>query len=292
MAELYWPFDSSLITEGFGRAAWRISKTNPTGLHDGIDFGVPQGTELRATVAGKVRNNDAGQTDGAGVDITTDDGWMVRHWHVSEFIVPNGSRVEAGQVIARSGGAKGTWGAGFSTGAHLHWGTRVGSNWVDPQTLNPKQFGQSTKEEESDVKQISFNGRRYLIGPGTLIAFPSGDGLDELYGSCIELGTDYGPGHAMNRVCRMNGIPDEVWHKVGGSPNTSEGSMAWIAGVGYYTVTQLPPSISGFANLQINTDAIAQAIADKINSGIQPKPDITTKAEILSAIEANYPEGA
>lgn len=135
MAQLFWPFDPSRITEGYGWAAWR------NGIHDGIDFGVGQGTELRATASGVVRNNDAGSVDGAGVDITTDDGWKVRHWHVSEFLVPNGSRVNAGDVIARTGGAKGTWGAGFSTGPHLHWGVKTGAGWVDPASLGPVPFG-------------------------------------------------------------------------------------------------------------------------------------------------------
>lgn len=134
MAEIYWPFSQSLITEGFGWADWR------QGVHDGIDFGVRQGTELRATASGVIRNNDAGARDGAGVDITTPDGWTVRHWHVSKFLLPNGSTVNAGDVIALSGGAKGTWGAGFSTGAHLHWGVKTGARYVDPAGLNPGNF--------------------------------------------------------------------------------------------------------------------------------------------------------
>lgn len=137
MAQLYWPFDPSVISEGYGWADWRQN------VHDGIDFAVAQGTELRATASGVVRNNDAGWTDGAGVDITTDDGWKVRHWHVSEFLVPNGSYVNAGDVIARTGGAKGTWGAGFSTGSHLHWGVKTGAGWVDPSSLGPLMFGGS-----------------------------------------------------------------------------------------------------------------------------------------------------
>lgn len=136
MAQLYWPFDPSLINYGYGNAP------GYGGFHNGIDFPVPQGTELRATASGIVRNNDAGQTDGAGVDITTPDGWKVRMWHVSAFLVPNGSQVEAGQVIALSGGARGTWGAGNATGAHLHWGVMVGGKWVNPASLNPQRFDQ------------------------------------------------------------------------------------------------------------------------------------------------------
>ena len=135
MAQIYWPVNPSRITEGYGWADWR------QGIHDGIDFGIAQGTPLRATASGTIRNNDAGQKDGAGVDITTPDGWKVRHWHVSKFLLPNGFKVEAGDVIALTGGAPGTWGAGFSTGAHLHWGTQVAGKWVDPATLNPLPFG-------------------------------------------------------------------------------------------------------------------------------------------------------
>lgn len=135
MAQLYWPYDPTVINEGFGWSDWR------QGIHDGVDIGVGQGTPLRATVSGTVRNVDAGAKDGAGIDIITPDGWKVRHWHVSRFDVPNGSWVEAGQHIGLTGGAPGTWGAGFSTGAHLHWGTQVGGQWVDPLSLNPIHFG-------------------------------------------------------------------------------------------------------------------------------------------------------
>lgn len=136
MAQLYWPFDPSLINYGFGYPP------GYGGFHNGIDFPVAQGTELRATASGIVRNNNAGQVDGAGVDITTDDGWLVRMWHVSKFLVPNGSRVNAGDVVALSGGARGSWGAGNSTGPHLHWGVAIGRrgndyNWIDPQKVSP-----------------------------------------------------------------------------------------------------------------------------------------------------------
>ena len=136
MAQLYWPFDPSIINYGFGYPP------GYGGFHNGIDFPVSQGTELRATVSGTIRNVDAGQVDGAGVDIMTPDGWKVRSWHVSQFLKPHGSWVEAGEVFALSGGARGTWGAGNSTGAHLHWGVATDGRdgWVDPAGLNPMPF--------------------------------------------------------------------------------------------------------------------------------------------------------
>lgn len=126
MANLIYPFDPSLINYGFGNAP------GYGGFHNGVDFAVGQGTPLIATAAGVIRNNDAGAVDGAGVDITTDDGWKVRMWHVSKFLVPNGSRVNAGDTVALSGGARGTWGAGNATGPHLHWGLMINGSWVNP----------------------------------------------------------------------------------------------------------------------------------------------------------------
>jgi hypothetical protein len=48
-----------------------------------------------------------------------------------------------------------------------------------------------------------------------------------------------------------------------------------------------PPKMQ-MPDIQINVDAIAQAIADKIDCG--GGVDVTTKDEILEAIQANYPE--
>ena len=134
MAEIFWPYDPSIINYGFGYPP------GYGGFHNGIDFPVKQGTPIKATVSGVVRNNDAGAKDGAGVDITAPDGWMTRHWHVSKFLVPNGTRVNAGDVVALSGGARGTWGAGNSTGAHLHWGLMINRQWVNPASYSPQFF--------------------------------------------------------------------------------------------------------------------------------------------------------
>ena len=159
MSQIFWPFSQSSITEGFGWSEWR------GGMHYGIDFSAPQGSDLKATAAGTIRNVDAGTKEGAGVDIITDDGWRVQHWHVSKFVLDNGTRVEPGQVIAKSGGALGTWGAGFSTGPHLHWGVNIKGSWVDPVSLNPKSFN-SVPDKKED-KMLSFiatdpNGAWYV----------------------------------------------------------------------------------------------------------------------------------
>lgn len=153
MPTVYWPFDPSRISYGYGNAP------GYGGWHNGIDFSAAQGTPLRATVSGTIRNNDAGAVDGAGVDISTPDGYMARMWHVSKFLVPNGSQVNAGDVVALSGGARGSWGAGNSTGAHLHWGIAQGRkgnnwNWVNPASLNPVPFDQPKPTPTRKKKQV------------------------------------------------------------------------------------------------------------------------------------------
>lgn len=227
MAQIYWPFDPSRITEGYGWAAWR------NGVHDGIDFGIGQGTELRATASGVVRNNDAGSADGAGVDITTDDGWKVRHWHVSEFLVPNGSYVNAGDVIARTGGGKGTWGAGFSTGPHLHWGVKTGAGWVDPASLSPIFFGESAPSAQpasGSVAELAAAVLRGDFGNGPSRQAALGARFDEVQAEVNRLLNGGAPAPAPVPVANDVVQPgDGYWHIAarnwGGDNATIEANM-------------------------------------------------------------------
>ena len=253
MAELFWPFDPSIINYGFGYPP------GYGGFHNGIDFPVPQGTPLRATVSGRIRNNDAGQADGAGVDISTPDGWMVRMWHVSQFLVPNGSQVSAGDVVALSGGQRGTWGAGNATGPHLHWGTMVSGNWVDPAGLNPKLFTDKPVDEIEDemivIARTDNNGACYVYNLGT--------GKYQAITSMDMLGL-------FQQVMKM-------WHFLDD------------ADFAYYRENFGATFANVNTDLSINVDGIAQAIVDKIGS-TNVVPYVTTKADIIESITANYPE--
>lgn len=311
--ELYWPFDVSRVTEwpgGFSDIRY--------GVHMGTDFGVPQGTELRATVTGTVSAIYIDNGGGNGVDIRTDDGYVIRSWHLSEFRCERGQRLNAGDVFGLSGGAKGTWGAGNSTGPHLHWEIRNNSNftqvgWFDPRPFNPLTFGQTPTKEDEDMKQISFNGRRYLISMGAIQSIPVGEDVGDIYGQPIELGTNFERGDAMNRICRAHGIPDWAWQQVGNGSDIAGNDHSWSAATGFYVTTAGPSNHpanvdmdaikqaikDAIGTVNVNVDAIADAIASKLDltcdcgCGVpvpEPVPDTTTKAEILSAIETNYPE--
>lgn len=163
-----------------------------------------------------------------------------------------------------------------------------------------------------DMRQISFNGRRYLAGLGAISSIPVGeDAGDRIAGAALDLGTDFARPDAMNKVCRALGIPDWAWVQVGNGSDVAGSDHSWNAATGFYVTTVGPTTTAvdieaiktavkeTIAGVDLNIDAIAQAIADNIKvscncgCGIAPPVpgiDETTKAEILSAIEANYPE--
>ena len=135
---IYWPFPTSTVTEWPG--------TRPAGwaYHVGTDFGVAQGTPLRATISGTVYLT---WNDGFGayvLDIVRPDGFVVRNGHLSRMDVAHGSWVNAGDHIGLTGGAAGTPGAGLSTGAHLHWELRWNRNWSGPGWVDPRDLTIST----------------------------------------------------------------------------------------------------------------------------------------------------
>jgi hypothetical protein len=109
--------------------------------HNGIDFGVPQGTILNAPLSGKIVKRSV-QKNGAGLYVT------LRHWvgegvfidilfmhlHSVESYINVGYDIIQGQKIGTTGGATGDKNAGHSTGPHLHLEIRnYGSVPVDPK---------------------------------------------------------------------------------------------------------------------------------------------------------------
>ena len=125
------------ITSGYGsRAApTKGASTN----HMGVDVGLPQGTPIYAPEAGIVQLSktvggygkrvelNLGTLEGSTQELVT------TYSHLSRLAVEAGQRVEKGQLLGFSGGARGTPGAGTSTGAHLHFETLINGEKVDPR---------------------------------------------------------------------------------------------------------------------------------------------------------------
>jgi murein DD-endopeptidase MepM/ murein hydrolase activator NlpD len=105
-------------------------------LHDGTDFGVGCGTLVRAAASGTVIQ--AANVGGYGNQLVIDHGAMrgagvaTSYNHLMGFSVGAGTHVSRGQVIGRSGGAPGMYGAGYSTGCHLHFMVYVNGGTTDP----------------------------------------------------------------------------------------------------------------------------------------------------------------
>ncbi len=100
-----------------------------TGSHNGIDFGVVVGTEVKSTMAGEVVYagwNDQGY---GNLVIVENGGYRTYYAHLSSIPVQVGDQVLAGNTIGLSGNT------GNSTGPHLHYEIRYNMQCIDPTDL-------------------------------------------------------------------------------------------------------------------------------------------------------------
>ena len=130
---LAWPVSAG-VTSAYGMRVHPV--TGVYKLHDGTDFGVGCGTPVRAAASGTVIQ--AANVAGYGNQLVIDHGAMrgagvaTSYNHLMSFRAGYGSRVSRGQVIGYSGGGEGMYGAGYSTGCHLHFMVYVNGGTTDP----------------------------------------------------------------------------------------------------------------------------------------------------------------
>jgi murein DD-endopeptidase MepM/ murein hydrolase activator NlpD len=123
---------TNLLLPVNGPQTGRFGEDRGTHRHQGRDYGVPVGTPVKAPAAGVVTHVGPKGAYGNVIYINFGGGVEGRYAHLSRFDVKPGERVEAGDVIGLSGGAKGAPGSGRSTGAHLHEEIRINGKAVDP----------------------------------------------------------------------------------------------------------------------------------------------------------------
>ena len=97
-------------------------------LHKGIDIAYSRGTKVVSTADGKVIEK-AFDAEGYGnyIVIKHKYGFYTRYAHMDKVYVKEGQNVQQGEVIGTLGST------GLSTGPHLHYEVRIGSQVVDPQ---------------------------------------------------------------------------------------------------------------------------------------------------------------
>lgn len=124
---LSYPVSNQVLTQGYGLTAFAKGgaygydthgKPKP---HNGIDFGIPTGTPVKAALSGTVRgwgNTDAVKgcySFGKWILIDHPNGLSTAYLHLSNISVSKGQEVSTGDLIGNSGNT------GYSTGPHLHF---------------------------------------------------------------------------------------------------------------------------------------------------------------------------
>lgn len=158
------PFKENwILTQGFGENPSSYAKFGMKG-HNGLDYGLPTGTNVLAPHAGKVvevSNDPTGY--GVYVKIESDKEGSVLA-HLKDTLVPVGATVTEGQLIAHSNNT------GNSTGPHLHWGyykfPRNRSNgyagFIDQAPLLPPRDETSSSDIDVVRKERDANWALYI----------------------------------------------------------------------------------------------------------------------------------
>lgn len=142
------------VTSPFGPrpgASAGISKN-----HTGIDYGVAVGTNIVAAADGVVTETGLHRQYGQYI-IIKHGSKSTLYAHLSKIMARSGQSVVAGQVIALSGGKKGAFGAGTSTGPHLHFEVRSNGGVGAQGRVNPKGLFGKTFNFIKNVVTKAFN---------------------------------------------------------------------------------------------------------------------------------------
>jgi Peptidase family M23 len=130
-----------------------------SGFHPGIDFGLPEGTEVVSVGDGLVFHAELEDAGGNHLAIRLDNppdpsapkaGYM----HLQEFVAKVGDRVSEGQVVGLSGRT-----GGSSTGPHLHFwmGNDANTGAVDPTPFFGTQLLSAQRLPAAQPRLPDFN---------------------------------------------------------------------------------------------------------------------------------------
>ncbi len=121
------PVENYRLTTQYG--LWRYTHGVYSERHSGIDMAAPLGTPIIAPQNGEVLFADYLQLTGYTIVIAHGGGVKSMYYHMNSLDVAAGDSVSAGQKIGELGTT------GYSTGPHLHFEVKIGSQSVDPFQL-------------------------------------------------------------------------------------------------------------------------------------------------------------
>jgi murein DD-endopeptidase MepM/ murein hydrolase activator NlpD len=137
---LEYPLKNVYITQHYGESA-SARILYKSGFHNGMDFRASVGTPIYAAEDGKVFavGNNGYVQYGRYIVIKHENNLATLYAHLSKQVVSAGDYVKRGDVIGYSGGARGAYGAGYSTAPHLHFGVYwAPSVKLDTSKTSPK----------------------------------------------------------------------------------------------------------------------------------------------------------
>ncbi len=162
-----------LITQGFGQNPDMYLDFGMLG-HNGIDFGIPEGTVIYAPHDGIAIVKDHGAKDYGLHIVLRDERRQSTLAHLSSVFVEDGASISQGDPIGKSGKS------GDATGPHLHWTFKILKNgsvinkdngyqgamdvteftrlWLDQSLHNDAQYADTAKE----YLAMTFTDNQYL----------------------------------------------------------------------------------------------------------------------------------
>ena len=99
--------------------------------HNGIDFGAPVGTKIRASASGVIQRTGYNRGRGRYITIRHPNRYFSHYYHLSRVAkkIRSGVKVGQGQIIGYVGCT------GLCTGPHLHYGLQKNGRFINPLRL-------------------------------------------------------------------------------------------------------------------------------------------------------------
>lgn len=118
---------SARVSSAFGNRTHPVTGESGS-FHNGIDYAIPVGTDVRSPFDGEVTQRYVNSAGGLQLIIRHSNGYTSGFAHLSSAMVDVGDQVGKGQVIALSGDT------GRVTGPHLHYTLRgPEGDFVNPE---------------------------------------------------------------------------------------------------------------------------------------------------------------
>ncbi|MFW5967543.1 MAG: M23 family metallopeptidase [Persicimonas sp.] len=147
------PLASVRVTSQFGKRYHPVS--GEMKMHNGVDYGAPIGTPVRAVADGTVTYAGWKGPNGRLVTIKHARGYVTHYAHLSSIAdgIQPGARIDKKTIIGEVGNS------GRSTGPHLHFGMKRHGRYVNPRKIDaeraePLRGGERERFREEVVEPL------------------------------------------------------------------------------------------------------------------------------------------